>query len=135
MKTYPSALEKWVVAILIAVPLCPLVLGIVIAFTFKVEAGLTIIITAAVAGTLIALFTIPRYYTLDDEKLTIRSGIIRDKVPLARIRRVKNTNALYSSPPALYIRRVEVITNERIYLISPKDRDAFIADLRARITP
>ena len=132
-KTYPSAVDKWLAAILIGAPLLPIAIGIILWVNVSAKIGIIEILTGVFAGALIALFAVPCVYTLDDEKLTIRGGIIRYKVPLAEIRHVEKSNSLWSAP-ALSLKRVKIITTRRTYLISPADRDTFIADLRARIT-
>jgi len=136
MKTYPSAIDKWLAAILIGVPLLLISVGIycLIIGGVGVKVGFIEISSGVFAGVLIVLFSVPCIYTLDDETLRIRCGIIRYKVPLAEIRQVEKSNALWSAP-ALSITRVKIITPRQTYLISPKKRDTFIADLRARLAP
>ena len=134
MKTYPSAVDKWLAAILIGTPLLVMAQGIYFCIAVNMRVGLLTIILAVFIGALITLLSLPCVYTLNDEKLTIRCGLIRYKVPLSEIRHVEKSGKLWSAP-ALSINRVEVITNKQNYLISPKDRDTFIADVRARITP
>jgi hypothetical protein len=74
------------------------------------------------------LFTIPCRYTLLADALSIRCGVICYQIPLSEIQRVEKSASLRSGP-ALSLRRVLVVTEKRGYLLSPKDREAFMADI------
>lgn len=71
-------------------------------------------------------------YRVTASELHVRSGPFRFRVPLSSIRRVRpTTNAL--SSPSLSLRRLEIsLADGRFILISPKDRERFIALLRER---
>ena len=86
----------------------------------------------ALTGALIAAFTVPCVYTLTDESLKIQCGVLEDDVPLARIRKVEKSSSALSAP-ALSLRRVRISLDDGYRLISPRDRDGFIADLIARL--
>jgi hypothetical protein len=53
-------------------------------------------------------------------------------VPLAKIRSVKPSWSLLAAP-ALSLRRVKITFDHGSCLISPRDREGFIADLEARL--
>lgn len=132
MKTeYPSRVDTWLAVILIGVPLVVIGFG---AFTLtrSVSAGIITIITGVFIGGVIAAFSIPSAYTLTDENLKIKSGMLEDEVPLQSIRGVEKTSSCWSAP-ALSLQRVKLTLDSGCRLISPKDRDAFIPDLNARL--
>lgn len=109
----------------------PIVIGVT-TMTTSVVAGVISICTGLLVGALIAALTIPCEYTLTDDTLKIRSGLLEDDVPLRSIRRAEKSGSLWSAP-ALSLRRVKISTDRGMRLVSPRDRDAFIADLEARV--
>lgn len=78
------------------------------------------------------LLTFPCRYTILADSLSIRCGVICYQIPIREIQRVEKSASLRSGP-ALSLRRVLVATEKRGYLLSPKDREAFIADLNQTI--
>lgn len=86
-----------------------------------VVGGMTALITTA--------FAVPCRYTILQDTLSIRCGLIIYQVPLADIEHVEKSSSLWSGP-ALSIKRVLVSTAKRKHLVSPKDRDEFIRELR-----
>ena len=75
------------------------------------------------------------YYTIDGDKLIVRSGVLyRKRIAIASIRKVKETRSLISSP-APSLDRLEVFYNKfDSIIISPKDKPGLIADL-LRLNP
>ena len=59
-------------------------------------------------------------------------GVLFYQIPLGEILRVEPSASLRSGP-ALSLRRVELATDRRCYILSPKDRDGFIRELNAAI--
>lgn len=75
--------------------------------------------------------TVPCRYTLGDAALHIRCGFIRQQIPYMQIQRI----ALSGSPvsaPALSLRRVSIVHGRRATLVSPRDRERFVAVLSLR---
>ncbi len=70
-------------------------------------------------------------YTIDGDMLKIRSGLIKFKdVNIATITRIENTQSLLSAPAASLTDRIEIFYNRfDSIVISPKNRNAFIADI------
>jgi hypothetical protein len=130
-KKYPSAVDLWFAAFLIGTPLAIVVFG---AFTLNrsAVAGIITIIAGVLIGILMAAFAIPCVYTLTDQSLKIKCGILEDDVPLTKIRKTERSSSTWSAP-ALSLRRVKITLDDGFRLISPRDRDGFIADLAARI--
>ena len=93
-------------------------------------AGATILFAVGgLAALVTAAFTVPCRYTILTDTLSIRCGLIVYQVALSEIENIEKSSSLHSGP-ALSIKRVLVSTNKRGYLISPKDCDGFIRELR-----
>jgi uncharacterized membrane protein len=132
MKTeYLSRIDSWLAIVLIGAPLLVVAAG-VFTLTSSLGAGIVTIITGLIVGGMIAALSLPCVYTLTDESLTIKSGMLEDEVPLRTIRRAEKSSNLWSAP-ALSLRRVKITLDDGSRFISPKDRDGFITDLEARL--
>jgi hypothetical protein len=132
MKTeYPSRIDSWLAFVLAGAPVVVVAAG---AFTLtkSIGAGIVVMVGGIVTGGLIAALSIPCVYTLTDESLKIRSGLLEDEVPLREIKGAEKSGSLWSAP-ALSLRRVKITLASGSRIISPKDRDGFIADLHARL--
>ncbi len=71
-------------------------------------------------------------YQLTDDELVVRQGWLRWRMPLARIRALTATRAMWSSP-ALSLDRIEIRTERGLWLmVSPADKVAFVNGIRAR---
>ncbi len=72
------------------------------------------------------------YYVIDATHLVVRSGPFYWTIPLREIRSVRPTQDVRSGPALSFDRlRVEFGAG-RVLLISPRDKDAFLADLARR---
>jgi uncharacterized membrane protein YdbT with pleckstrin-like domain len=132
MKTeYPSAVDRWIAAVLIGSPLVVIGGGILL-LEKSAEGGWIQIGIGLFLAVLMAALSIPCRYTLDEHSLTIRCGLLREVIPLARIRSVEKSASLWSAP-ALSLRRVKIVMDHGWRLISPKDRDGFIEAIRDRL--
>jgi hypothetical protein len=130
-KEYPSAVDSWLGAILIGAPLVVVAFGI-FTLTKSISAGTVVIAVGVLIGGAIAAFSIPCVYTLSDDSLKIRCGLLEDEVPLGKIRKAEKSGSAWSAP-ALSMKRVRVILDDGCRVISPKDRDGFISDLVSRL--
>jgi uncharacterized membrane protein YdbT with pleckstrin-like domain len=128
---YPSRIDSWLAIVLIGAPLIVVATG-VFTLTSSLGAGIVTIITGLIVGGMIAALSLPCVYTLTDESLKIKSGMLEDEVPLRRIRRAEESSSLWSAP-SLSLRRVKITLDDGSRFISPKDRDGFITDLEARL--
>jgi hypothetical protein len=106
------------------------VLGVYL-LTQSVGAGVITIITGLGVGGLTALLALPCHYTLTDERLIIRCGLLTDEVPLRRIKQAEKSSSLWSAP-ALSLQRIKLTLDDGSRVISPLDRDQFLTDLKAR---
>ncbi len=127
---YPSAVDAWIVAALAAAPIVVIALGLA-AMRVSIGAGLLQVGFGVGIGALILAMSVPCVYTLTEQTLFIRSGVFREEIPLSRIRGAEKSGSLLSSP-ALSIKRVKVRLDDGYRLISPRDRDGFIAEINAR---
>ncbi len=78
----------------------------------------------------------PLYYELTDAELFVRSGLMRWHIPFGSILRVRPSSSLLSSP-ALSLDRLEIAWEKhgrvRKILISPKDSEGFLQELRGHV--
>jgi hypothetical protein len=141
VKTYKSAIDLWLAAILVGVPLAIILTGVSIAFGLYFlhwheaigrYAGFSLIGLGSAIGGLIGIFTLPCRYMLKETELHIQCGILQSVVPYKAIRRLELSCSLWAAP-ALSLNRVKIVLDEGFHLISPKDRSAFIADLQAHL--
>lgn len=130
-RAYPSGVDWWVAALLIGAPLFSVVLGVSL-LAVSLAAGLVTIGAGLVVGLMIATLAYPCAYTLTEDALHIRSGWIKESVDLRRILKAEKSSSPWSAP-ALSLRRVKLTLHGGTFLISPKNRDAFLADLQARL--
>lgn len=128
---YPSRVDWWLAVLLIGAPVLVVALGFH-TLTQSIGAGAILIVSGLAIGALIAALACPCIYTLTDEHLTIRAGLLEETLPLPRIRAVaKSSNPL--SAPALSLQRIKLTLDDGYRLISPRERDVFMADLEARL--
>lgn len=73
------------------------------------------------------------YTITSDNKLIIRCGVVRYHLNIMEIKSVRPTTEL-TNAPALSIDRLELRHNDGRVLVSPKDKDKFILELK-RINP
>lgn len=73
------------------------------------------------------------YYRIDASALVVRSGPFRWTVPFSDIRNVQPSRSVLSSP-ALSLDRIRIDYGAgRTLLVSPKDREAFLAAIERRV--
>lgn len=131
---YPSAVDRWLLVLLLA----PIVTAIAFAAYLYNEgraddAGTMALMAAAIAA-VTGVFTIPCRYTLLDDALSIRCGLICYQVAYTDITDVAPSST-WTSGPALSLKRVVVRTAKREHILSPEQRERFIEELNARVAP
>lgn len=129
---YHSAVDRWLVLVILAGPLLAVAGGLVLTMTGKPgDASLMFLVGAFALGVPL-LFMVPCRYTLLDDTLSIRCGLAFYQLSLADIAHVSKSTTLLSGA-ALSLQRVEIKTGKRRYIVSPRDRDQFISDLQNAI--
>ena len=86
--------------------------------------------------TLLILFTLhtflKTYYTIAGEELFIRCGAIyHSKISISNIKKIEKSNSFFSAP-ATSIDRLALYYDNKMVLISPKDKEGFIANLKLK---
>ncbi|MDM4013948.1 PH domain-containing protein [Roseiconus lacunae] len=125
---YPSAVDWWLAALLMLGPLiCVGVTGMLLIEGKNQDAFISLVTGAGVL-LLTGLLVIPCRYTITEDTLAIRCGIVMSRIPLSQIRTIEPSGS-WLSAPALSVRRVKITTASRFYLVSPIDRERFISEL------
>ena len=70
-------------------------------------------------------------YTITQGNLKVHSGFIVNKnIPIAEIKFIKKTDSILSAPAASLTDRIEIFYgNSKSIVISPKDKQGFVAEL------
>jgi hypothetical protein len=96
------------------------------------EGAWTVFAAFAVVFLVIGAVCYPTDYTFEDRHLIVRSGLIRYRIGLEEIRWVRPSREAWSSP-AWSLDRLKIQYGEKKWiLISPKDREGFLNEIRAR---
>ena len=127
---YPSAVDLWLVVLLLLAPVVAGGIGLYLWLDGNDQDAMILLITAILALVTTLMFVYPCRYTIEEDDLHIRCGIISYRVPLKTIERVEKSRSLVSGP-ALSLKRVIAVTKLKNYIMSPLDRDGFIADITA----
>lgn len=132
-RTYRSRVDWWLGLLLVAVPVISV--GTAVLLTLSGDAGEAVIGWLVVLG-LIGMYVgvvWPLRYELTDGELVVRFGLMRTRVPYARIRGVVPSRSVLAAP-ALSLDRLALDIGQALPLtISPDDRDGFLDDLAARV--
>jgi len=131
-QTYHSAVDRWL-AILLLLPIVGAV-AVGIGLVAMDRPGDAWPMFGVAFGILLvtAIFTVPCRYTLLEDALSVRCGVVCYQVPYAEIVEVRS-GFTFASGPALSLRRVIVRTTKRDHILSPARRETFMEDLQARL--
>lgn len=129
---YPSAVDLWLPLLILMTPAAAVFFGVLLIRQGRASEAITLFLMGGGLLLVFGMFTIPCRYTILEDTLSIRCGIMFRQIPLAEIESLQSSASLRSAP-ALSVRRVLVKTKKRDYLISPKRREAFIKDLQQAI--
>ena len=125
---YPSAVDTWIGFMLVMTPITAAAIGTYLLVQGRSADAMLLFLTGALAAVITLAFTLPCRYTVLVDALSMRCGVICYQVPLADIQSVEPSRTIMSGP-ALSLNRVLVKTAKRQYILSPKERDAFIEDM------
>jgi hypothetical protein len=127
---YRSAIDLWIAVLLLSPPVFAAAVAIFLWNEGNDRGALILMITAAGTLLLTLIFTVPCRYTLEADELDVRCGLLSYRIPLKTIERVEPSRTI-ASGPALSMKRVVVYTRMKNYVLSPRDRERFLADVRA----
>jgi len=124
--SYRSRIDSWLVVVLAAGLILSLVslvptLGIALAVLLELLVVLVL-----------ALLMWPCEYRLEPDRLSIRSGLLNWRLRYGDILSAEPSFDP-TAAPALSLRRVKIRTTGRTFLVSPYDREGFIAALMQRV--
>lgn len=125
---YESAVDWWIAILLLSGPAICVVLTFLMLREGRQSDALICLLAGAGTLVITGLFTVPCRYTLLNDTLAIRCGILLNRVPLDQIKAIEPSSS-WLSGPALSLRRVKISTASRFYLVSPKERQRFIDEL------
>lgn len=131
-KVYDSAVDWWIWPVILAAPVICLVLAAYMLQRGNTRDAITLLAVGLASLIITGMFTVPCRYTITPDMLNIRAGILFMRVPLEKIKSVEKSSS-WISGPSLSLKRIKVSTPSKVYLISPNDRESFIADLNAAI--
>lgn len=117
---------------LVMTPISAAMIGTYLLAQGRSADAMILFLTGALAALITIAFTLPCRYTVLEDTLSLRCGLICYQVPLADIQSVEPSRTIMSGP-ALSMNRVLIQTAKRQYILSPKERDAFIKDLCATL--
>ncbi len=124
-RTFPTKVDTWLAVVLGGAALVSVGGAVASLLEGKLEGLLGPVIMAVVFGTLV----FPMHYTVADDALVIRFGLVRSRVKYADIRAVKPTHNPLSSP-AMSLDRLHIDCGNPLGPnISPDDREGFYAAL------
>lgn len=108
-----------------------LILGGVLVFMIILGAWIGVIVIAVVLVFIIHMFA-TTYYTIDGTELKVRSGfLIHITIYINTITKIVPTRSILSAP-AVSLDRLEIFYNKYdSVVVSPKDKEGFIAGLKA----
>lgn len=134
IQRYGSKVDAWVMVCLVAGPLVTLAAAIAVTVTGDPVGTAVAWLTLLLLVGLYAGMVLPIRYELHPSELVVRFGLVRRRVPYARITEVKPSRSILASP-ALSLDRIEIRHGPHLpVLISPDDRERFLLDLD-RLTP
>ena len=132
---YPTRVDRWLGVIAAAYLLLALgvpawLLGSAVGSSQPIDLGLV----ALPLGVLAAMWAIayPCEYSFEADKLVVRSGLLRVRIPLLSITRVEPSRSLASAPAWSFDRLLIRYGRTQRILISPREKAAFTAELEKR---
>ena len=129
-EVYDSAVDAWIVIMLLLGPLAPAAVGVVLLLSGKPGDASILFLASSATLVLTMALTMPCRYTLLKDAVSVRCGLVFFQIPFDRIRQVE-PSATWRSGAALSMKRVLIHTDRSKYVVSPKQREQFIERLRA----
>ena len=129
----PSKVDIWIAFLLVAGPLVLINLGMYLHSTGMEPNGSGCLVAGITVGVVTWLLAFPCQYTLEEERLLVQAGLLKWRIPYSDIDSAELSNSLLSGP-ALSRQRIEVRHAKGRILISPNDRESFLAELKERLS-
>lgn len=122
---FKSAIDTWLVVFGFVVPIGALAFAFVYAPPMPASSWAVAVAVSVFALGLPVWLFVSTVYIVSEDELLIRSGPFRWRIPLQEITSVEPSRSLLSSP-ALSIDRLKIrYKNNRMVLVSPKDKAGF----------
>ena len=115
-RTFPTKVDAWLVVVLAAGIGASLYGAIEVVHTDPFRAAVRFGATAVLV-LVVFLAGIPCQYTLADDHLLVRSGVVRWRIPYVQITDIAPSSSLWSAP-AMSLRRVKVSYRGRFMLVA-----------------
>lgn len=122
---YPSKVDTWIAVMIAIGPLTVLALAIFLHV-------MVVWIAFAAVALIMLLLVWPCDYTLNDQQLIVRCGLIRFRIDYRDISNVQESRSMLSSP-ALSLDRIAITTNRYTMMVSPVKKEQFMAELNQHI--
>ena len=119
-------------ALLMLSPILAAVLGIYLIWIGRPGDSTWLFLTGAAIALMTAAFAVPCRYTILDDALSIRCGLLFYQVSFDKITDVSLTST-WLSGPALSLKRVKIKTDRKNHIVSPKFREDFVRELRKAV--
>ncbi len=130
--TFYSRYDLWLLLLVFAGVALPIVLGLYLRADEPIRSYIPIAIGVfLLLAVPFAMF--PCRYTLDERHLHIRCGAFKQQIPYAEITGIELSGSMLSAP-AWSLRRIRISFGSRSQLISPRNREGFMTELRARMS-
>lgn len=129
--TFRSRVDAWLVVV-VSAAFGLLLVQAILAYSRSPGESFLVLGLLVFLLVLMRLIAYPCEYTLATTHLLIRFGVVQLRIDYAEITSVEPSRSLWSAP-ALSLRRVKVRYAGRFLLVSPADRERFIALLRERV--
>jgi hypothetical protein len=130
-KSYNSRIDTWLIMLTVLL-LSSLLFRGLMSLRFSTAYAIMVLGVFALIVLILLLFCYPCRYTLKADHLLIQSGALRFRVDYADITRIEPSGSLWASP-ALSLQRVRIDHNRRFVLVSPMQRERFMAELQERV--
>jgi membrane protein YdbS with pleckstrin-like domain len=130
--TFPSRIDTWLVGVIVvaalgAVAACAVLLTASVPRGWMVATSLLL----TTVGLPVWLLTTTRYQ-FQGEELLIRSGPFKWSVPIRQVKTVSDTRNPMSSPALSLDRLLIEYGQGKSIMVSPQDRQGFLAELNSR---
>lgn len=130
--TFPTKVDAWLLLVIVGAFVATLDSVYSAYRTDPAEARVALLISGA-TWALVTALCVPCDYTLAEDQLIVRGGILRYRIPYADITDIAPSREIWAAP-AMSLQRVKISHGRfEAMLISPRERERFIAELEKRV--